>query len=47
MQIVDGAPYLDQVKDLIIEYMNRIGRALSFRHPDEELGTVPSGDSPL
>ena len=38
------------MKDLIIEYMNRIGRDLSFRHLDEELAdlagqyTAPEGD---
>lgn len=50
MRIVDGKPYLDQVKKLIIEYTNRIGRDLSFQHLDEELAdlagkyTAPEGD---
>lgn len=50
MRIVDGKPYLDQVKKLIIEYTNRIDRDLSFQHLDEELAdlagkyTAPEGD---
>ncbi len=31
MKIVDGKPYIQQVKELIIEYANWLGCALAFR----------------
>ena len=37
IKIIDGKPYLDQVKELIIEYTKRLGRDLSFQNIDEEL----------
>ena len=50
MQIVDGKDYLFEVKDLIIEYSQRLGRDLSFQNIDEELQdlahkyTAPEGE---
>ncbi len=50
MQIVDGKDYLSEVKDLIIEYSQRLGRDLSFQNIDEELQdpahkyTAPEGE---
>lgn len=37
MEICNGVDYLDQVKELIIEYTKRSGRDLSFQNIDEEL----------
>ena len=37
MQIVDGKDYLSEVKKLIIEYSQRLGRDLSFQNIDDEL----------
>ena len=37
MEICNGVDYLAQVKELIIEYKNRLGRDLSFQNIDEEL----------
>ena len=37
MEICNGVDYLDQVKELIIEYTKRLGRDLSFQNIDEEL----------
>ena len=50
MQIVDGKDYLSEVKDLIIEYSQRLGRDLSFQNMDDELQdpshkyTAPEGE---
>lgn len=50
MKITDGSPYMDQVKNLIIEYTKRLGRDLSFQHLDDELKnpaekyTAPEGE---
>ena len=50
MKIEDGKNYLFQVKDLIIEYTNSLGRDLSFQDLDSELGniakkyTAPNGE---
>lgn len=50
MEICNGVDYLDQVKELIIEYTKRLGRDLSFQNIDEELGnpakkyTAPEGE---
>lgn len=38
MEICNGVDYLDQVKELIIEYTKCLGRDLSFQNIDEELG---------
>lgn len=35
--IMDGSAYLNQVKDLILEYTETLGRDLSFQHLSEEL----------
>lgn len=37
MEICNGVDYLDQVKELIIEYTKRLGRDLYFQNIDEEL----------
>ena len=37
MQIVDGTPYIEQVKRLLFEYTNALGRDLAFQHLEEEL----------
>ena len=37
MEICNGVDYLDQVKELIIEYTKRLGRDLFFQNIDEEL----------
>lgn len=37
VKIVDGKQYMDQVKNLILEYTNRLGRDLTFQNLDEEL----------
>lgn len=37
MKIVDGKPYIQQIKELIIEYTKRLGRDLSFQNLDDEL----------
>ena len=37
IEICNGVDYLDQVKELIIEYTKRLGRDLSFQNIDEEL----------
>ena len=35
--IADGKPYIDQVKELIKEYVAALGRDLSFQNIDDEL----------
>lgn len=37
MKIVDGKPYIQQIKELIIEYTKWLGRNLSFQNLDDEL----------
>ncbi len=50
IKIVDGKPYLDQVKELIQEYTQWLGRDLSFQNLDKELAdiaekyTAPNGE---
>lgn len=50
MKIIDGTNYIDQVKELIIEYTSSLGRDLSFQHIEEELDnpsqkyTAPEGE---
>lgn len=50
MQIVDGTPYIEQVKRLLFEYTNALGRDLAFQHLEEELldptskYTLPAGE---
>jgi ribosomal protein S18 acetylase RimI-like enzyme len=50
MQIVDGRDYLTEVRALIIEYSERLGRNLSFQNIEEELAdpahkyTAPEGE---
>lgn len=50
MKIVDGKPYIDQIKGLIKEYTRRLGRDLSFQNLEEELEdptkkyTAPEGE---
>lgn len=40
MIIVDGKYYLDQVKELIMEYTNGLNRDLSFQNVDAELNDL-------
>ena len=40
INIVDGKPYLDQVKELIQEYTQWLGRDLSFQNLDKELADI-------
>lgn len=50
VEIVDGKDYLPEVKALIIEYLERLGRDLSFQNVDDELAdparkyTAPQGE---
>ena len=50
IHIIDGKPYLDQVKELITEYTQWLGRDLSFQNLDKELAdiaekyTAPNGE---
>ena len=50
IKIIDGKPYLDQVKQLIQEYTQWLGRDLSFQNLDKELAdiaekyTAPNGE---
>lgn len=50
MQIEDGKDYLPKVKELIKEYLSRLGRDLSFQNIDDELKspehkyTAPQGE---
>lgn len=37
MKIADGKPYIQQIKELIIEYAKWLGRNLSFQNLDDEL----------
>lgn len=37
MNVVDGKDYLPEVKELIKEYLKRLGRDLSFQNIDDEL----------
>lgn len=49
MKIVDGKEYIEQVRDLIIEYIQWLDRDLSFQEIDDELAdpakkyTAPEG----
>ena len=40
IEIIDGANHLDEVKQLVIEYTNFLGRDLSFQHFDDELNDL-------
>ena len=40
MQIVDGRPYLDEVRELIVEYVTWFGRDMAFQGLDEELANI-------
>lgn len=40
MQITDGSSYLDEIKNLIIEYIRSLNRDLSFQNLDEELNNL-------
>ena len=50
IRIIDGKPYLEQVKELILEYTQWLGRDLSFQNLDKELAdiaekyTAPNGE---
>ncbi len=40
MQIVDGLDYIEEVKELIIEYINSLNRDLSFQNINSELNSL-------
>lgn len=40
MQIVDGLDYIEEVKELIIEYINFLNRDLSFQNINSELNSL-------
>lgn len=40
MQIVDGLNYIEEVKELIIEYINSLNRDLSFQNINSELNSL-------
>ncbi|MBQ7629302.1 MAG: GNAT family N-acetyltransferase [Selenomonadaceae bacterium] len=40
MEIVDGINYLDEVKNLILEYTKFLGRDLTFQNLDDELSDL-------
>lgn len=40
MQIVDGLDYIEEVKELIIEYINFLKRDLSFQNINSELNSL-------
>ena len=50
MEIVDGKPYIEQVRDRILEYTTALGRDLGFQDIDNELSdpagkyTPPAGE---
>ncbi len=50
IDIRDGKNYIPEVKELITEYTNRLGRDLTFQHLEEELAdpakkyTAPEGE---
>lgn len=50
MKIVDGKDHISDVKELILEYSNRLGRDLSFQNIEDELKdpshkyTAPEGE---
>lgn len=50
MTILDGKPYINEVRQLIIEYTGQLGRDLTFQNIDEELAdpaakyTAPEGE---
>ena len=46
MKIVDGKDYLSEVKQLIREYTERLGRDLSFQNIEEELANPEHKYSP-
>lgn len=46
MKIVDGKPYIQQVKELIIEYAKWLGCDLIFQNLDDELKD-PAKNTPL
>lgn len=41
MELADGAPYLEEVKGLIREYTEWLGRDLAFQGLEEELSNLP------
>ena len=40
LKIIDGANHLDEIKRLVIEYTNFLGRNLSFQKLDDELNDL-------
>ena len=46
IKIIDGAAHIDEVKRLVIEYTNFLGRDLSFQHFDDELNDLSAKYTP-
>lgn len=46
VKIIDGVNHLDEVKQLVIEYTNFLGRDLSFQHLDDELNDLSAKYAP-
>ena len=46
IKIIDGVNHLDEVKQLVIEYANFLGRDLSFQHLDDELKDLSAKYAP-
>ena len=46
IEIIDGREHLDEVKRLVIEYTNFLGRDLTFQHIDDELADLSAKYTP-
>ena len=46
MEIIDGTGHIEEVKRLVIEYTNFLGRDLSFQHFDDELNDLSAKYAP-
>lgn len=50
IKIVDGLPYIAEIKDMLVTYLQELKRNLSFQHIDDELQnpvekyTAPNGE---
>ncbi len=40
LEIIDGTNHIEEVKRLVIEYTEFLGRDLSFQHVDDELSDL-------
>ena len=46
LEIIDGTNHIDEVKRLVIEYTEFLGRDLSFQHVDDELSDLSAKYTP-